>query len=195
MKILLLLAALGLLAGCRLTSTEVEPALPVGPVSSSATLVYRANGVPIVANNALNLGTFLIAIFGDPRAVVAKFPTGGNLLLRGSDVHNQPVGYLTHSLTLELPAFHGAGAYSLLPASPQAYPTSYYYLTTYDGAGHPLDHAEQYPAASAPAQVIVTDWNPVSRHLAGTFALDVAGPNNPQIPSHLTEGSFDLIVD
>lgn len=191
----LLLASLPLVAGCKLTTTEVEPALPAVPVNSSATLVYRANGQPVVANNSTNIGTFIAVFFGDPRAVSAKLSAGNNLRLFASDVQNQPAGYLTHSLMLELSGFHGLGTYSLLPATPTAYPATYYQLTTYDNAGHPVDHAEQYPVASAPAQVVVTAWDATTRHLAGTFEVSVAGPNNLQRPTRLTEGTFDLTVD
>lgn len=184
-----------MLLGCKLTSTEVEPALPDAPINGSATMVYRANGLPIVANSSVDFVTLIVSFLGDTRAVRAKWPAGGNLQLFGSDIHNQPNGYLTHSLVLQLASFHGTGTYSLLPASSTSYATSYYQITTYSNDGSPVDHAEQYPVASAPAQAVVTDWNPMTRHLAGTFLLDVAGPNNPLKPTHLTEGSFDLVVD
>ena len=191
----LLLVGPLLLLGCKLTTTDVEPALPAVPVNDSATLVYRANGLPVVANNSVNIGTIFLAFLGDSRAVKAKWPgQGSSLSLVGSDVHNQPGGYLTHSLNMELVAFHGAGTYPLLPTM-AAYPGTYYQLTTYNPTGNPLDHAEQYPVATAPAQVVITDWNPGTRQLTGTFTLDVAGRNNPQAPTHITEGGFVVVVD
>ncbi|QKG51649.1 hypothetical protein [Hymenobacter sp. BRD67] len=191
----LCLAGPSVLLGCKLTSNDVEPSLPAVPVNNSATLVYRANNQPVVANNSTDFAKLIVSFLGDLRAVRAKWPTGGNLELFGSDIDNQPDGYLTHSLVLELVSFHGIGTYSLLPTSPTSYPASYYQLTTYSSTGSPVDHAEQYPVISAPAQVVITDWNPSTRHINGTFALDVAGVNNLQNPTHLTEGSFDLVVD
>ncbi|QKG55546.1 hypothetical protein GKZ68_02170 [Hymenobacter sp. BRD128] len=182
-----------LLSGCQLTSSEVEPALPAVPVAGSASLVYRANGLPVVANNSVNIGTIITAFFADPRAVKAKWSGSGSLLLSASDVLNQPDGYLTHTLVLELNSFHGLGTYVL--AATTAYPASYYQLTTYDTNGHPLDHAEQYPVASAPSRVVITTWDATTRHLTGTFEASVAGPNTILSPTRLTEGAFDLQVD
>lgn len=187
---------LQLLPGCKLTSTDVEPELPAGQVNNSSTLVYRANGVPIVANNSVNIGTFIVAIFADPRAVAAKLSADSTLTLRSVDANNQPTGYATHALLLEVKKFYGAGTYAINAASgPYGYTATYYQVTTYTSEGNPIDHATQYPVASRPGQLVITKWEPGTRHIQGTFALPVAGRNNVQNPTEITEGRFDVEID
>ncbi|MFC7669128.1 hypothetical protein ACFQT0_18560 [Hymenobacter humi] len=50
--------------GCSLTSREVEPDLPTERISGGNTLVYRADGLPVVAHNDSSFGTIIGSIFG-----------------------------------------------------------------------------------------------------------------------------------
>lgn len=190
-----LLLAVLFLSGCKLTSAEVEPALPPGPVNGSATLVYRVNGTPVVANNSVNIGTILVAFLGGSRSVAAKLTADSILFIQGSDINNQPDRYPSHNLSLAVAKFRGPATYPAGTAGRYASYQTLYQVVTYDSAGHPLDHAKQYPTADTLNQVIITEWQPASRHLQGTFVLHVAGPNNPQKPTEISEGHFDVVVD
>ena len=183
------------LSGCRLTSTEVEPALPPGQVNDSATLVYRVNGIPIVANNSVDIGTILVAFLGGSQSVAARLTADSTLSVQGSDVNNQPDRYPTHNLSLEIANFRGAATYPVGAAGPYGYYGTVFQVVTYDSVGHPFDHAEQYPVAGTPNQVVITGWQPATRHLQGTFVLHVAGPNNAQKPTEISEGHFDVLVE
>lgn len=181
------LLALGL-GSCSLTTKHVEPALPTGQVNGANTLVYRADGVPVVAHNYTTLFGVLLAIFGDGRAVTGKLYTyDSTLVVRAADVQNTPPdGGRNHLLELALPRFRGVGAYAPLAAT-----------TTYRELPAPYDAQVPSPAwplaPAVPAQVLVTHWDPATRQLQGTFSLAVAAPG--AAPVALTEGSFDLTVD
>lgn len=51
-----------LLASCSLTKTDVEPEVPSGQLNADNTLVYYANGQPVVAHNYGNLGTVFLSL-------------------------------------------------------------------------------------------------------------------------------------
>ena len=182
-----LLAGL-LLAGCRLTATDVEPALPAGRVDSSPTLVYRADGLPVVANNSVNLGTILVAFLGGRDAVRAEVGYDSTLSIFASDVRNLPANYRFHNLTVTVPHFHGVGTYQLQPA-PNSYDNTYFQVATYDSLGYASYHAEQYLAASPANQLVITAWDSTSRVLQGTFRLQVSGG------TELSDGRFDLDLE
>lgn len=190
------LALLLLLAGCRLTTTDVEPALPTGRLNANSTLVYRADGAPVVANNAPGLGTLLGALFGVGLPVTAKLAADSTLSIRAIDSGNQPQGYPQHDLRLQVARFRGAGTYALVAAgSYSTYGSSYeeYYYDA--GSANLVALGLNYLVVGAPNQLVVTAWDPTLRILQGTFRLRVASLANPQSPVELTEGSFDMDVN
>lgn len=186
-----LLGLLPLLAGCSLTSKQVEPALPAGRVNSSPTVVYLANGSPVVANNALNVGTFFGALFGAKQPVLATLTADSTLSIRAIDSRNQPAGYAQHDLTLQVSKFRGPGTYALA--------SSYYSGTMYqEYAPTPtglVGQSTQYPITGAVNQLVVTAWNPTSHLLQGTFGLLAVAPGNALLATSITAGSFDVDVD
>lgn len=186
------LAALLALAGCRLTSAEVEPALPTGRLNNSPTVVYLAAGRPIVANNSVNIGTFIGVLFGARLPVTATLAADSTLRLRAIDSSNQPTGYDQHDLVLQISKFQGAGTYALQVGR-------YYGGTTYQvysaADGNPVAQLPQYPIAGATNQLVITAWNPTLRTLQGTFELLAVAPANAQLSTAITAGRFDVDVD
>lgn len=178
------------LAGCRLAATDVEPALPAGRVNASPTLAYRANGLPVVANNSVNIGSILIAVFGGRDAVRAELGHDSTLSVFASDVRNLPASYSFHNLWLTVPRFHGVGTYPLQPAT-GSYGNTYYQVATYDSLSQAAYHAEQYLAASPTNRIVITSWDSTSRVLQGTFQLRVG----PQGSTELNDGRFDVNVE
>ena len=188
-----LLSLLPLLASCSLTSHEVEPDLPTGRISGGNTVVYRADGLPVVAHNDSSFGSLLVSIIsfgGDPRPVAGKLTAGNELLIRARDSQNAPVaGNKSHELYLVAAAFQGVGTYAL------AAPGSYYQETLQTGNVDNLPFPVTFnPTTSATPQLTVTEWNATTRHLVGTFAFTVTPPGTSQSVA-LTEGRFDVLVD
>lgn len=189
-----LVALTSLLASCSLTSANVEPALPAGRLNDSSTLVYRANGQPVVTNNSANLFTVLVAFLGDPRAVTGKLAPDSTLTLRSID--SQPSGSFTHLLKLGVPKFKGVGTYLLTVPGANSYAqTTFQLLDTSSPTGPPTYYPEQLVVTGAPASVEVTSWNATTRHLQGIFTLTVAAPGATQAVTTITEGRFDVDVD
>lgn len=185
----------GALAGCSLTTTNVEPTVPDGRLNDSSTLVYRANGQLVVTNNAVDLITILVSFLGDPRAVVAKLSADSTLTLRSIDGQsNLPPGTLRHQLRLVIVRFKGAGTYSLAAPALGSYPQATFQLLDTSQAGAPVYYPEQTMVAGPPGQVVVTSWNAATRQLQGTFTLTVAARGTTQLTS-ITEGRFDADVD
>lgn len=48
-------------------------------------------------------------------------------------------------------------------------------------------------AALGPAEVVVTDWNPATRHLRGTLTLTFAATGNAPV-AEVRDGQFDLLL-
>ncbi|OGX88227.1 hypothetical protein BEN47_09050 [Hymenobacter lapidarius] len=186
----LLALALTAGAGCTLTTAEVEPELPTGRVSDGNTLVYRADGLPVVAHNDTSLGTILISTIGGTRPVVGRLYAGTAVVIRARDSQNEAVvGQQQHELQLELLAFQGVGTYTV------ALPGSFYQASPYpNNQQAPAAAQTYYPAGTAAARVVVTEWNATTRQLRGTFAFTATAPATGQAVA-LTEGRFDLILD
>lgn len=186
------LALLLALAGCRLTSTEVEPALPTGRFNNSSTVVYRANGSPVVANNSADIGTFIVALFGAKLPVTATLTADSTLTIRAIDSRNQPEGYPQHDLTLQISKFRGPGTYALQVG--RYYSGSMYqeYAPTPTGL---VARNAQYPIAGAVNQLVITAWNPTLRTLQGTFELLAVATSNAQLQTAITAGSLDVDVE
>ncbi|MBF9237982.1 hypothetical protein I2I05_11310 [Hymenobacter sp. BT683] len=175
-------------AGCSLTTTEVEPELPTGRVSDGNTLVYRSNGVPVVAHNDSSLGTFLTSLFGDNRPVAGNLIGSNELIIRARDSQNEAVGGQTrHELHLALPDFQGVGTYFI------ASPYSYYQETIPTKSRNNQTPPQTFYPTTA-ATVEVTEWNPTTRQLRGTFGCTVADTTTGQLVV-LTDGHFDVIVN
>ncbi len=194
----LVLGGLWLLTGCSLTSENVEPALPSGRVNESSTLVYRADGKPVVSNNSTDIITIIVAAFGDSRAVVAKLLANNTLAIRTTNTPPSGVGSTTsRRLELNLQNFTGPGVYPLLGPAAAGYSTFASYQEYYpsgNGTGYTFGPAYGVlPGASA--QVTVTSWNSATRQLQGTFELTVAARPAGTPRFVLTEGKFDLTVD
>lgn len=114
----LLLCCLSFLMGCSLTSANVEPALPTGRINDSDTVVYRADGQPVVANKVVDLIAILLSFLGDPRAVVGKLLTDSTLTIRATNTPASGANDVrTRRLLLVIPKFRGVGTYILPPAS------------------------------------------------------------------------------
>ncbi|OGX85691.1 hypothetical protein [Hymenobacter coccineus] len=179
-----------LAAGCTITASDVEPALPDGQIEGSSTLAYYSNGRPVVANNSSSLISILVAVFGDSRAVAGQLRGGTQLSLRAVDDQSAAyAGGKYHALRLTLSGFHGLGTYPL-----DAQSTYYQELTPRaSGQSVPPDPTF-YVVTTAPAEVIITGWDAATRHVRGMFVLAVAtAPGAPAVA--LTDGRFDLILD
>ncbi|NML68084.1 hypothetical protein HHL22_23035 [Hymenobacter sp. RP-2-7] len=184
--------ALLALAGCRLTSTEVEPALPTGRFNSSSTVVYRANGSPVVANNSADIGTFIVALFGAKLPVTATLAGDSTLTIRAIDSRNQPDGYPQHDLTLQVSKFRGSGTYALQVGRYYSGTMYQEYAATPTGL---VAQAPQSPIAGAVNQLTITAWDPAQRTLQGTFELLAVAPSNAQLTTAITAGSLDVDVE
>jgi len=194
----LALSGLWLLTGCSLTSENVEPALPSGRVNDSNTLVYRADGKPVVTNTSTDIFTIIVAAFGDPRAVVAKL--SANNILTVSSRYTPPNGVgsnTSRGLELNIQNFTGPGTYPLLGPATGGYLTFASYQEYYpSGNGPTYTYGPLYGVLpGAPAQVTVTAWDSATRQLKGTFELTVAARPTGTSLLALTEGRFDLTVD
>lgn len=183
---------LPLLAGCSLTSKQVEPALPAGRLNSSPTVVYLANGSPVVANNALNVGTFIGALFGAKQPVLATLTADSTLNIRAIDSRNQPAGYAQHDLTLQVSKFRGPGTYALQVSGYYGGTVYQEYTPTLTGL---VVQDTQYPITGAVNQLVITAWNPTLHLLQGTFELLAVAPGNALLTTNITAGSFDVDVD
>lgn len=182
----LLLGLGGLAASCTFTATgEVEPALPSAPVYNSNTVVYKLNGLPVVAHNASSV---LASVFGGNQfpPVDIHFEADSSLVFESADEQNerQP-GRTLHALEWKLPRFRGVGSYRPAPAG-----TSFQ-LSTYN--------ADRYPEAgpllsldpALPAEIVVTAWDAATQHVHGTFVLHFAAQNGAPAAA-LSEGAFDM---
>ena len=187
-----LLSLLPLLAGCSLTSKQVEPALPAGRVNSSPTVVYLANGSPVVANNAINVGTFIGALFGAKQPVLATLTADSTLSIRAIDSRNQPIDYTQHDLTLQVSKFRGPGTYALQVTRYYSGTMYQEYTPTPTGL---VAQGTQYPITGAVNQLVITAWNPTLHILQGTFELLAIAPGNASLTTSITAGRFDVDVD
>ena len=145
-----------LVADCSLTASDVEPALPSGPVNNSSTLAYYANGRPVVANNSSGLISILLAVFGDSRAVVVGQLRGSTRLdLRAVDGQGAAAtGGKYHALYLTLNAFHGTGTYAL-----DAHNTYYQELTPHQSGQYVPPDPTLNVVPTVPAELTVTGWD------------------------------------
>lgn len=188
-----LLLLMGGLHGCSLTAREVEPELPSLPVNQANTVVYRLNGIPVVAHNYTDLATQLLlpllGQFGGQRPVMAALSADGTLTIGCSDDQNvtRP-GYAQHSLGLQLTQFRGAGAYAPAPLF------TVFRKSVRNANDETWLHGPvQRLAATSPAEVVVTEWNPTTRHLRGSFAVDFEATTGASAAS-VRNGQFDLVV-
>ena len=188
-----LLFLVGGLHGCTLTSREAEPELPSLPVNQSNTVVYRLNGIPVVAHNYTDLATQLLlpllGPFGGRLPVLAALSTDGTLTINCTDNQNvtRP-GFAQHSLGLQLTQFRGVGTYAPSPVN-TIFRKSIRDATDETWIFGPVQHL----AAASPAEVIITEWNPTTRHLRGTFTLDFEAATNAPT-AFVRDGQFDLVA-
>ncbi|GAB3310053.1 hypothetical protein GCM10027511_22920 [Hymenobacter humi] len=163
--------------------------MPTERISGGNTLVYRADGLPVVAHNDSSFGTIIGSIFGGKGPVRGYRDFNNELVIHGVDSQNQPAtGRKQHVLHLELPAFQGTGTYAL------AAPGTFYQVSVFNSEKR-LDSPQTfYPLSASGARVTITQWDAASRHLQGTFSAELAEQRNGQ-PLALTEGRFDLILD
>lgn len=193
---LLAVAILGLsgFSSCTLTATTVEPDLPQGTVNESNTVAYLFNGQAVVAHNYSDLGTLLIgpilSQFGGGGAPVqATLRPDGTLILGCVDAQNivRP-GYVQHGLAWQLTAFRGAGTYQPVPVG------TVFQTQIRDAANETWLRGPVQPLATQmPAEVVVTEWNPTTRHLRGTFRLQFEAMGGTQA-AEVRDGRFDLIL-
>ncbi|MCC3159323.1 hypothetical protein LJ737_18925 [Hymenobacter sp. 15J16-1T3B] len=160
------------LTACTLTSTDVEPTPPQEPVSGQATVSYRLDGQPVVANNYSNLGDiFLLAV----PLLNRKFPVeatvweDSTLVLAAIDAQrpteeSQPTPQqVRHDLVLRVPGFHGVGTYTSFEAS--------FAEQRRDARQQWQSGPELLAAPGAPQRLTVTEWTPDRREVRGTFEL------------------------
>ena len=185
--LLLLLLALSALTGCTILADDVEPALPAVPVYQSNTVAYQLNGLPVVAHT---YGTLISAIFsfGSRSKPVAGFLYPDSTLVIGAvDEQNYVrAGSVRHNLEWELLHFRGAGRYRPGPAA------TFVQLDTRDAANSAWLSGPRQPLTAQPlAEVVVTDWDPATQHIRGTFALRLAAAGGAPA-ADLRQGRFDL---
>lgn len=187
------LVSAALLTGCTLAATEVEPELPAAPVNQASTVTYRLNGRAVVAHNYTDLFSAIVFPFLGPFApgppVQGQLRADSLLTVSSTDAQNvvRP-GYVQHSLAWQLPHFRGVRTYRLPPGA------AVLQLRTRDAADETwLPGPAQSLDPRGEAEIVVTDWNPATRHLRGTFSLlfDAAG-NAPA--ANVRDGVFDLVV-
>ena len=186
------LLASAALAGCTLTADDVEPALPQVPFNGENTVVYHYNGRPVVAHNYSDVASALILTFLGPfvsgEPVQARLGADSTLVI--GCVDNQNVvrpGYHQHALLWQITRFGGTGRYQTTAVG-----TNFRVLTRDSADLQWLGGASQ-PLVPGPAQVIVTQWNPTTRQISGTFALRFDATGNAPA-ANLTEGAFDLKI-
>ena len=182
---------LSLVTGCTLTHDDVEPALPVGQVNGSSTMVYRVDGRPVVAHNYADLGTILISFIGDTRGVSGKLSADTALTIRAADSQNfSKPGFQNHVLELVIPNFRSSGSYRLNAAGSR-YPRTAYQTITQTQAPQTLGNDPAfYPVPATAPEVVVRFWNPVTRHIKGTVNITViARPEAPITGSKLPNPS------
>ena len=186
--------SLGGLGGCTLTSTTVEPDLPAGAINESSTVAYLLNGQSVVAHNYADLSTLLLSPIlsqfgGGGAPVQAALRPNGTLVLSCVDAQNivRP-GYVQHGLSWQLTAFRGATTYQPVPAG------TVFQQQTRDAADETwLQGPVQPLARQAPAEVVVTEWDPATRHLRGTFHLQFEAVGSATA-AEVRDGRFDLIL-
>ena len=181
-----LLASLAWATGCTLTADDVEPALPTPPVLGTNTVVYRLNGLPVVAHN---YGSVLTSVFGGNRypPVDVFFDLDSSLVVRSADEQNERrPGYVTHELEWVLPRFRGLGRYQPNPAK-----TTFRLLVRDNDNRFATPGPQQFLDSQKPAEVIVTKWDSTKRQVSGTFVLHFTAQNGAPAAA-LTEGAFDL---
>ncbi|ALW86415.1 hypothetical protein AUC43_15775 [Hymenobacter sedentarius] len=186
---MLFMGLLPLVVGCSLTSSEVEPNLPTGRISGGNTLVYQAEGLPVVAHNDSSFGTIISSIFGGKGPVSGYLDFTNQLVIHGVDSQNPPAaGQKQHVLHLELPAFQGPGTYAL------GAPETFYQVSVFNSDKRLDSPLTFYPVSAPGARVTVTQWDAASRHLQGTFSVKLVEQGTGQSVA-LTDGRFDLILD
>lgn len=192
---LLAAALLGLasFSSCTLTTKTVEPDLPAGAVYESNTVAYLFNGQPVVAHNYSDVITQLIGPFLGPFGggvpVQAALRPDGTLILSCVDAQNivRP-GYVQHGLSWRLTAFRGAAIYRPVPAG------TVFQRQMRDAADQAWLQGPLQPLATqAPAEVVVKEWDPATRHLRGTFHLSFEAVGSTPA-SEVRDGRFDLVL-
>ena len=182
------------LSSCTLVTTDVEPELPTMSVNQSSTVAYHFNRQAVVAHNYTDLGTLIIGPLlsqfgGGGEPVQAVLRRDGNFTLVCVDEQNivRP-GYVQHGLTWQLASFSGVGTYQPVPG------TALCRIRTRDATDETWLLSPLQPlSAQTPGEITVTEWNPTTRHLRGTFKLlfDATG-NAPA--ADVRDGMFDLIL-
>ena len=184
----------GWLSSCTLVATDVEPELPKTAVNQSSTIAYHFNGQAVVAHNYTDLGTLIVGPIlsqfgGSVAPVQAVLRPDGNFTLVCVDKQNivRP-GYVQHGLTWQLAAFSGVGTYQPVPG------TALCRIQTRDAADETWIQSPLQPlSAQTPGEVVVTGWNPATRHLRGTFRLQFDPVGNAPA-ADVRDGMFDLIL-
>ena len=180
------------LIGCTLTADDVEPVLPQVPFNGENTVVYHYNGRAVVAHNYSDFATALIlpflGPFGPGQPVQARLGADSTLVIGCADSQNvvRP-GYQQHALLWQIPEFAGAGRYQATAVG-----TNFRVLTR-DAADTEWLRGPNQVLAIGPAEVVVTQWNPTTRQISGTFTLRFAAIGDV-LAANLTEGAFDLKI-
>ena len=191
----LLAALLPLASACTLTSTNVEPDLPSGQVNASNTVVYRADGLPVVAHNYADLGTVVAIFLFDPRGVAGQLELDSTLTIRAYDKQNASVPEIqNHSIELTLLDFQGVGTYRLRTPGMTHSLSSYQLSTRQQNPNAPSATQTFYPVPTAVPEVTITLWDPATKHLKGTFSFTAASTTGAQTVE-ITDGRFDLVLD
>lgn len=186
------LLASAALAGCTLTADDVEPALPQVPFNSENTVAYHYNSRSVVAHNYSDFATALILPFLGPfgvgQPVQARLGADSTLVIGCVDDQNvvRP-GYQQHALLWQITRFAGAGRYQAAAVG-----TNFRVLTR-DAADTEWLRGPTQPLTPEPAEVVVTQWNPVTRQVGGTFTLRFDATGNAPA-ANLTEGAFNLKI-
>jgi hypothetical protein len=176
-----------ILSSCTITADDVEPALPAVPVYNSNTVVYRYNGLPVVAHNSISLIRAIFPIFSGP-PVEAYFDADSALVFRSYEGQNfAEAGSVQHRLEWRLANFRGVGSYR-----PD---TAYTTLQLYTRQTNNNDVAGvlQPVSRQQPGTVSVTAYAAAQHKVRGTFVLHF--PARAGAPEAvLTEGAFDLTL-
>jgi hypothetical protein len=157
---------------CTLTGTDVEPPLPLEPVSGQPTVAYQLDGLPVVANNSFDLGTIFVSFFAGNREypVEAELLADSTLVLSAIDSQRDQSGgddrlqKVQHGLQVQVPRFRGVGSYAQLAVQ--------FAERTRPAPDQPWREGRTLTAAPGAAQrFTVTEWKPAERQLRGTFEL------------------------
>ena len=181
-----------LLPACTLSADDVEPTPPAGPINQANTVTYYLNGQPVVAHNYTDLATAVLlpflGPFGPGQPVRAQLQPDGTLSLSCVDDQNvvRP-GFVQHALAWQLRGFGGVGRYAPLPAA------TVLRLAVRDAADTAWQPGPTQPLTTAPAEVVITTWDPATRHLRGTFRLEFAAVSSAPA-AIVTAGQFDLTL-